>query len=237
MTYEPENGYRSVNSSSLSAISQAVGHTVYPNLSAEVRTKMALLLPFDGMNEKGFAISVNMIKDPGAKCQQDTGKTDITAILAVRLLLDRAASVDEAIALLGQYDMHITDGAFLHLAMTDRSDKSVVVEYVDNQMCVTETPIVTNFYLTHEGDKYGIGTEQSMRRYEKLEATLEKTPTMDMIVVRDALDSVSKHNYSEFESTEWSIVFNLQTGEVHYYLRENYLTRYVLHIPVTDIAD
>ena len=28
--------------------------------------------------------------------------------------------------------------------------------------------------------------------------------------VRDALDSVSKDNFGEFESTEWSIVFNLK---------------------------
>ena len=74
-----------------------------------------------------------------------------------------------------------------------------------------------------------------MRRYERLTETLQKTPTMDMIGVRDALDSVSKHNYNEFQSTEWSIVFNLATGEVHYYLRENYLVRYVFRpFTVTD---
>lgn len=235
VTCTPDDGYRSINSSSLSAISQAVGTNTFQRLTERQRAALALLLPVDGMNEKGFAVSVNMINDPGAECHQDTGKTDITAILAVRLLLDHAASVDEALALLKQYDMHITEGSFVHLVLTDKSGKCVVVEYVDNKMIVTETPVVTNFYLTNEGGKYGIGTEQSMRRYERLTETLQKTPTMDMIGVRDALDSVSKHNYNEFQSTEWSIVFNLATGEVHYYLRENYLVRYVFRpFTVTD---
>lgn len=45
--------------------------------------------------------------------------------------------------------------------------------------------------------------------------------------MRDALSSVSKHNFdSPFASTEWSIVYNQQTGEVLYYHRENYDTGY-----------
>ena len=48
--------------------------------------------------------------------------------------------------------------------------------------------------------------------------------------VRDALDSVSKDNFGEFESTEWSIVFNLDSGEARYYHRENYGTGYRLNV-------
>ena len=45
--------------------------------------------------------------------------------------------------------------------------------------------------------------------------------------IRDALNSVSKHNFkSPFASTEWSIVYNQQTGEILYYHRENYDTGY-----------
>jgi hypothetical protein len=53
---------------------------------------------------------------------------------------------------------------------------------------------------------------------------------MNMEAVRDALNSVSKGNFGEFESTEWSIVFNQSTGEVHYYHRENYSNRYVFTV-------
>ena len=59
---------------------------------------------------------------------------------------------------------------------------------------------------------------------------LEETPKMDMEDVRDALDSVSKDNFGEFESTEWSIVMNLSTGEAQYYHRENYTNGYVFQM-------
>ncbi len=96
-------------------------------------------------------------------------------------------------------------------------------------MKVVETPVVTNFYLA-EGEKHGIGTAQSHERYNILMSTLNEKNTMDMNDVRDALSSVSKKNFGEFESTEWSIVFDQSTGEVHYYHRENYDKRYTFSI-------
>lgn len=40
----------------------------------------------------------------------------------------------------------------IHLALTDTTGRSVVVEYVNNEMIVTQTTVVTNFYLA-EGEK------------------------------------------------------------------------------------
>ena len=44
--------------------------------------------------------------------------------------------------------------------------------------------------------------------------------------VRDALDSVSKDNFGEFESTEWSAVFDQSSLTATYYHRENYEVSY-----------
>ena len=41
---------------------------------------------------------------------QNTDKPDITIVSGLRLLLDKAANVDEAIELLSQYDMHFSLG-------------------------------------------------------------------------------------------------------------------------------
>ena len=41
---------------------------------------------------------------------QNTDKPDITIVSGLRLLLDKAAYVDEAIELLSQYDMHFSLG-------------------------------------------------------------------------------------------------------------------------------
>ena len=209
-------------------------------LPDEVRTLIALYAPLDGMNEEGLAVSVNMIQDSDV-ISQDTGKPDLTTTTAIRLLLNQAADVEEALALLGQYDMHSSMGMMVHFALADRSGRSVVVEYVDNEMVVTDTPVVTNFYLA-DGKKQGIGTAQSHTRYEILMKRLEEDEAMDMEQVRDALDSVSKdevgaaesplHGRSaeSFESTEWSIVFHLNSGEARYYHRENYENSYVFTV-------
>lgn len=120
-------------------------------------------------------------------------------------------------------------GYMVHFAIADQSGRSVVVEYVNNEMLVTETPAVTNFYLS-EGEKNGIGIQQSHERYELLINRLKDSETMEMNDVRDALDSVSKDNFGEFEATEWSIVMNQTTGEVRYYHREDYNTAYTFMV-------
>ena len=216
----PENGYASLSTVNMDFITQNVGGgMVGMALSLdEVRTLAALYAPLDGMNEAGLAVSVNMIQD-SAQIEQNTDKPDITTTTAIRLLLDRAGSVDEALELLGQYDLHGSMGMMIHFAIADSTGRSVAVEYVENEMIVTETPVLTNFYLA-EGEKQGIGTEQSHERYNILMERLEESPEMRMDAVRDALDSVSKDNFGEFESTEWSIVMNLSAGEARYYHRE-----------------
>ena len=226
----PDNGYASLSTVNMDFITQNVGGgMVGMALSLdEVRTLAALYAPLDGMNEAGLAVSVNMIQDSAA-IEQNTDKPDVTTTTAIRLLLDRAGSVDEALELLGQYDLHGSMGMMIHFAIADSTGRSVAVEYVDNEMIVTEIPVLTNFYLA-EGEKQGIGTEQSHERYNILLNQLEETPQMGMEDVRDALDSVSKDNFGEFESTEWSIVMNLSAGEARYYHRENYEQDYTFRL-------
>lgn len=220
----PESGYASLSTVNVDFISQG-GLAGMALKKDEIKKVAALYAPLDGMNEKGLAVSVNMIQD-SASIEQDTEKPDITTTTAIRLLLDRAATVDEALKLLGEYDMHASMGMMVHFALADTTGKSVAVEYVNNEMVVTETPVLTNFYLA-EGEKHGIGTEQSHTRYDMLMERLEQKETMDEADVRDALSSVSKGNFGEFESTEWSIVFNQTEGTATYYHRENYKDGYV----------
>ena len=228
LTSKPTQGYASISTVNLDFIQHSGGGLGGLLETDEVKILAALYAPLDGMNEKGLAVSVNMIQD-SASITQDTDKPDLTTTTAVRLLLNQAASVEEAVELLEQYDLHASMGMMVHFALADSAGDSVVVEYIGNQMAVIETPVVTNFYLA-EGEKQGIGTQQSHQRYDILIQALADHPTMTMADVRDALDSVSKDNFNEFESTEWSAVFDLDAGEAHYYHRENYETRYTFSI-------
>ena len=223
---QPTNGYHSISTVNMDFISMSgISFSALPD---EIQTLTGLYAPLDGLNEMGLAVSVNMIQD-SATIEQNTDKPDITTTTAIRLLLDKAANVEEAIELLRSYDMHASFGYMVHFAIADKSGKSVVVEYVNNEMIVTKTPAVTNFYLA-EGEKNGIGTQQSHERYEILINRLNDSETMEMNDVRDTLDRVSKDNFGEFESTEWSIVMNQTTGEVRYYHRENYNTAYTFTV-------
>lgn len=215
---DPENGYASVSTVNTDFI-QAGGLDI-SRLPDQIQAIVGLYAPLDGMNEKGLAVSVNMIQDSDT-ISQNTDKPDLTTTTAVRLLLDQAATVQEAINLLQQYDLHASMGMMVHFAIADAKGNSVAVEYIGNEMSVIETPAVTNFYLT-EGEKYGIGTEQSHERYDILINTLHEKTSMTEADVKDALDSVSKHNFGEFESTEWSIVMNQERKELVYFHRENY---------------
>lgn len=101
----PENGYASISTVNMDFVSQGAGGgiTGMALQMDQVKVLAALYAPLDGMNEKGFAVSVNMIQD-GADISQDSDRPDITTTTAIRLLLDKAADVDEALALLEQYD-------------------------------------------------------------------------------------------------------------------------------------
>lgn len=215
----PPVGYASVSTVNLDFLGSFAGL-----LPESTRTLAALYAPLDGMNEQGLAAAVLMISDPSS-IEQNTDKPDITTTTAIRLLLDKAATVDEAVALLRQYDMHASMGMMVHFALADAHGKSVVVEYVDSEMVVVETPVVTNFYLA-EGGKNGIGTAQSHTRFDILTERLAEAPAMDLDAVRDAMQSVSKQNFGEFESTEWSIVYDQSRGAARYYHRENYQDNY-----------
>lgn len=225
----PENAYASVSTVNMDFIRQGAENMTGLALKTdEVMMIAALYAPLDGMNEKGLAVSVNMIQD-SATINQDTEKPDITTTTAIRLLLDKAKTVEESLELLKQYDMHSSMGMMVHLAVADASGESAVVEYIGNEMVVTETPVVTNFYLA-EGEKYGIGTKQSHERYEILMDCLKENEFLSETEVRDALDRVSKDNFGEFESTEWSIVFSLSERKATYYHREDYTQGYVFTI-------
>lgn len=225
----PEGAYASLSTVNTDFITQGATGAVATVLSSDqVMRVAALYAPIDGMNDQGLSISVNMIQDSDT-IEQNTEKPDITTTTAVRLLLNQAADVEEAIALLEQYDLHASFGYMVHFALADASGRSVVAEYVNNELVITDTPVVTNYYLA-QGEKYGIGTSQSMERYDTLMQDLSQREYLSEVAVRDALESVSKHHYNDGETTEWSIIFNQTEGEAVYYHRENYETAYRIQL-------
>ena len=70
--------------------------------------------------------------------------------------------MEEALKLLGQYDLHASMNYMVHFAIADADGNSVAVEYIDNEMVVTKTLVLTNFYLA-EGKSRVSGQVSPMR--------------------------------------------------------------------------
>ena len=129
----PDNGYRSISTVNLAFL--GFGEDKLPDTWKQKLIALAApYAPLDGINEKGLAVAVLRIADEPT--DQDTGKTDITTTTAIRLMLDKAATVDEAVSLLEQYDMHSSAGSCYHFQLADAAGNSAVVEYIDNEFVV-----------------------------------------------------------------------------------------------------
>ena len=141
----PDEGYESITTFSTDFF--GFGENYKPEgFKKQYMALTGLFLALDGLNEKGFAIA---ILDAGDKVvtRQNTSKPDLTTTTAVQYLLKNAANIDEALALLKASDMNSDPGSAYHFSMADATGRSVAVEYVENQMVVTESPFVTNHYL------------------------------------------------------------------------------------------
>lgn len=178
----------------------------------------------DGMNEKGVAAGILQVNidDP----HQDNGKPDLPVYMAIRGILDTCASVDEALYLLESYDIHSDLGNY-HLFITDRSGRYVVVEWLDNEMVVTEYPYCTNSVIA-PGKYYDMGEPDY--RISTIDENLGPSLVATEQEAMDILDKV--HNKQGL--TEWSCVYNLDDFTVSICLDADFGTSYTFS--VTDFA-
>ncbi len=169
----------------------------------------------DGFNEMGLGIGILELGID--EVHQDNGNPDLLVYSAIRGILDKCATVDEAIEFLESYDIHTELGNSYHLFITDVSGKSVVVEWIGNEMFVTESPLVTNHMLCE--NNYDFGNE--FPRFDTIKNKLAETNgTLTADEAMTLLSDVSqeKNNYA----TEWSCVYNLTDFTVDICLDNNY---------------
>lgn len=224
----PQNGYKSVAFSALTNIKAN-------EADSSLKTKMACLLApmtcLDGMNEKGVSIAVlTLDSNPTA---QDTEKPNICTTLAIRLVLDRAATTEEAVALLSQYDMLATSGRDYHFYITDASGDGRVVEWdcdsPTRQMVATSTDITTNFFIMHkdkvtelEGNNNGYG--HGLDRYLAIEEVFDAAEVMNADVGWQALKVAAQEPDEgvSTSNTQWSILFNNTDLTLEFAFRRNW---------------
>lgn len=208
----PENGYASLAMASGELLGYIDG--VPDNLVGQIFMLAAPYYPLDGINEKGLSIAV-LLQTYAKLVHQDTGKPPITTTLAIRMVLDKAATVEEAIALLAGHDMHGIANTNFHFLIVDAEGDRAVIEYVENEMRVIRSKgnglPVTNFFLSEDVvEAYRDGED----RIALLRAALDEG---EGIVTEEKawemLDSVKAvHDYDEVNDidfmTAYSMIFN-----------------------------
>lgn len=205
----------------------------YNDTTSDLSMLMALpYLLLDGINEDGFAVSV--LKLDGLPTKQDSiGKKTIFTTVAMRMLLDRASTVKEAVGMLKKYNMHMDkEKASYHFFMADATGDYAIVEYTDADTTKNPTKMeiltgndtlrcVTNFYVspTMAGTKHGINiSEHGKTRYNNLrDGLLGYNYKVTFAQAKDLLKIVSQgpNDYQGSTGfTQWSEVFNLSKKTV-----------------------
>ncbi|MBO4807981.1 MAG: linear amide C-N hydrolase [Lachnospiraceae bacterium] len=164
----------------------------------------------DEINEKGLGISV--LELDNKHVVNDTSKPDLLMYSASRVVLDKCASVEEAISLLGEYDIYSPRTNSYHFFVTDITGRSVILEWIDGELTVVDSPAVTNFLMATGG------SDPDQRR-TKIERNLN---SVDSMTAGDAMAVLKLVN----RQTRWSAVYNLEEFSVDVCFNADYSNTY-----------
>jgi hypothetical protein len=167
---------------------------------------------FDGMNEHGLAVGIMAV--PSADLHRDPGKITISSLEVVRLMLDYAKDVDEAVDLLEKYNIDFLGGPPLHYLIADRAGNSIVIEFIDGEIVLLEAEnpwqVSTNFLISLEKPQ---GSDSSCWRYNLVFDELRSVAgNIDSEDAMGILESVAAQSGSY--PTIWSAVYNRSSGEI-----------------------
>lgn len=90
--------------------------------------------PLDGINDAGVSCGIYMSYQGTPRTiptNQDTGRPDVTSTTLIRLILDYADDIEEAIEIAKSYDLHDSANSSYHYMVADSSGRSAILEWVN----------------------------------------------------------------------------------------------------------
>lgn len=118
--------------------------------------------PLDGVNDAGVSCGIYMTYQGGeatVATDQNTGKPDFTSTTLLRLILDYADSVEEAVEIASSYDLHDSARTSYHYMVADSTGRSAVLEWTagtdatDNDGAARTLKVVYNDDDSHIGPR------------------------------------------------------------------------------------
>ena len=215
-------------------------------------TLAAPYVPLDGINDAGVACGIFMSyqgEGKGTPTDTQTDKPDLTSTTLLRLILDYADSVEDAVALAQQYDLHDSASSCFHYMVADSTGRSAILEWVgtdadhdadgaQRQLNVlwndtdalsdsADWQVVTNFIKTPGYYDDTTAEMKGLDRYEHLAAALRETDGIvaDKDAAMDLLASVGRRTWNNDDSnsnTVHSVVYDLTDKSVLWVGNEHY---------------
>lgn len=193
-------------------------------MPTDARLLDAPLIPFDGMNDQGLTVAMASMRGSQER-PADPRRTTVGSLGIMRLLLDHAKTIDEAIALLHSHTIDFTGGPPLHYLIADRTGHSALIEFIDGAMQITRNDqawqVATNFFLTGASETAKLLDE----RYAVASAHLQKSK--GTLSPTDAMALLQRVRQ---DSTQWSTVYDMRTGNVQIVMGQQYHTVHTFHL-------
>jgi hypothetical protein len=226
----PEDGYPSVSLVDLSYLVEATDIDRLAELPAAQRTALlqAPQWPFDGMNAAGVVIAMAAV--PEAQAPSDPARPTLDSLTVMRQVLDHALSAEQAVAILGQYNIDWGGGPDLHYMVADREGNAFLVEFVEGELIALPNTNpwhqATNFTVA-QASEHALGR---CWRYDVLSRELSSSagrlsPSQALAL----LASVAQ------DSTQWSLVYDLSSGGVLVAMGRAYDTVYRERLHMADM--
>lgn len=117
--------------------------------------------PLDGINDAGVSCGIYMTYQGGeytVATDQNTDKPDFTSTTLLRLILDYADNVEEAVEIASAFDLHDSAMTSYHYMVADASGRSAILEWVgqtdatDNDGSARELVVTYNDRDEHIGE-------------------------------------------------------------------------------------
>ncbi len=209
---EPSNAYKSISMVNLSALGFNLNYQP-TSLMNKLLCLATPYIPFDGMNEKGVAICVNMVN--GNNICQDTDKIDITTTTLIRLVLDYADNTRKAIDLIKQYDLYDSTGGPYHFLISDKSGDSVVIEYYNNEIQVIENQKILTNHALNEFEETSSTFNKTFERYNTIKETIDSNNGTLTIEQSQSLLSEVALSWDNGGAL-YSVIYNLNKLELQF---------------------
>lgn len=198
----PPDGYASISMVDVSYLGYDGDDEKFKTLEGRKALLAAPLLPFDGMNEHGLTVGMAAVGD--SRVPNDPARKSVGSLQIIRLMLDGAKTVEEALKIFDRYNVVNRGGPNIHYLIADADGQSVLIELMDGQKNVIPLKgnwqSATNFYLTGQ-DK---PLKQCWRFARIHERMTDQTDGLDVDQTFQLLQDVAQKN------TQWSVAYDME---------------------------